>query len=268
MKPRVAFFDFASCEGCQLQIVNLEEAVVDVIKLVDIVSFREAMKEHSDDYDIAIIEGSITRPMDVERIKEIRANAKILIAMGACAHLGGIQRLSNQWTPEENKQEVYGRHSGFEHTGDDNPLFEKPRHRAVDEIVKVDATIPGCPIDKNEFAKVLIALLTGKKLPIPDYPVCVECKKNENICMFEIGKFCMGPLARAGCNAHCPTTGNECEACRGFIDNPHEKAHTEVLVKYGLSAEDMMRRKSMFTYRYIEEASSSGSSHEETKGGE
>ena len=128
------------------------------MNLVDIVSFREAMKEHSDDYDIAIIEGSITRPIDEERLKAIRAKAKILVAIGACAHLGGVQRMSNQWTPEENKEEVYARHPGAEHTGDDNPFFEKPRHRAVDEIVKVDAVVPGCPIDKLEFARVLKAL--------------------------------------------------------------------------------------------------------------
>ena len=253
MKPKVAFFDFASCEGCQLQIANLEEAVIDVIKLVDVVSFREVMKEHSDDYDIAIIEGSIARPIDVERIKKIRANASILIAFGACAHLGGVQRLGNQWTPEENKAEVYARHPGSEYTGDDTPYFEKPRHRAVDEVVKVDATIPGCPIDKNEFAKILIALLQGKKLPVPDYPVCVECKKNENICMFQIGKFCMGPITRAGCNARCPNAGNECIGCRGYVDNPHENAHEAVLDKYGLTLDDIKRRKTMFTYRYVEE---------------
>lgn len=257
-KPRVAFFDFASCEGCQLEVANLEESVVDVLKLVDIVAFREVMKEHSDDYDIAFIEGSITRPMDEERLKKIRANAKILIALGACAHLGGIQRLGNQWTPNENKEEVYARHSGAEHTGDDNTLFERPRQRAVDEIVKVDYTIPGCPIDRNEFVKVLAALLTGRKPPIPDYPVCVECKKNENICLFEKGRFCMGPLARAGCNARCTSAGNECEACRGFVDNPHENAHLEVLEKYGLAAEDILRRRTMFTYRYIEEAEKGG----------
>lgn len=254
MKPKIAFFDFSSCEGCQLQIANLEENVVDVVGLVDIVAFREVMKEASDDYDIAIVEGSITRPMDVERLKKIRANAKILIAFGACAHLGGIQRLSNQWTSDENKEVVYGRHPGAEHTGDDNPFFEKPRHRALDEVVDVDYVIPGCPVDRGEVAKVLLAILTGKKPPIPDYPVCVECKKKENVCMFEIGKFCMGPLARAGCGAPCPTAGNECEGCRGFVSDPHTKAHTEVLAKYGLTVDDIMRRKTMFTYRYVEEA--------------
>lgn len=253
MKPRVAFFDFSSCEGCQLQVANLEEAVIDVTKLVDIVSFREVMKEHSDDYDIAIIEGSIARPIDVERIKKIRANASILIALGACAHLGGVQRLGNQWTPEENKQEVYAI-ADPDIITDANPFFEQPRHRAVDEIVKVDATIPGCPIDSNEFARVLVALLQGKALPIPDYPVCVECKKQENECLFTIGEFCMGPVARAGCGAICPTHGNGCEGCRGYISDPHLSAQTEVLKKYGLTAEEIMHKKTMYTYRYIEEA--------------
>ncbi len=257
-KPRVAFFDFSSCEGCQLQIANLEEAVVEVVKLIDIVAFREVMKEHSDDYDIAFVEGSITRPMDVERLKKIRENAEILIALGACAHLGGVQRLSNQWTSEENKQEVYGDYvSDPDDIADTNPFFEKPRHRALDEVVEVDYVIPGCPIDKGEFAKVLIAILQGKKPPIPDYPVCVECKKKENVCMFEIGKFCMGPLARAGCDARCPSAGNECEACRGYVSHPHSNAQSDVLEKYGLTADAIMQRKTMFTYRY-EEAGKGG----------
>jgi len=258
MKPRVAFFDFSSCEGCQLQVANLEEAIIDVTKLVDIVAFREVMKEQSDDYDIAIVEGSITRPMDVERLKKIRDNAKTLIAFGACAHLGGVQRLSNQWTPEENKQEVYGACADPGDIADSNPFFEKPRHRALDEIVKVDYFIPGCPIDRTEFAKVLVALLTGKKPPIPDYPVCVECKKNENICLFTTGEFCMGPVARAGCNAACPTNGNGCEACRGYVSHPRERAQIDVLEKYGLSVQEILDRKTMFTYRYVEEENARG----------
>ena len=257
MKPKVAVFDFSSCEGCELQIANLEEAVIDLAKLVDIVSFREVMKEHSDDYDIAIVEGSIARPMDVERLKKIRANAKILIALGACAHLGGVQRLGNQWSPAENKQEVYGI-ADPKDVDDNNPFFETPRHKALDEVVKVDYVIPGCPIDREEFVKVLIALLQGKKPSIPDYPVCVECKKKENVCMFTIGKFCMGPVARAGCGVICPTHGNECEACRGYVSHPNVEAQTDVLTKYGLTAEEIMNRKTMFTYRYIEKKKKGG----------
>ena len=230
MKPKVAFFDFASCEGCQLQIANLEEVVLDVAGLVDIVSFREVMKEHSNDYDIAIVEGSVMRPMDEERLKAVRQQAKILIAFGACACLGGVQRLGDNWTPSENLEEVFPKSK--DKTAN-NPYFDSPHSRALDEVVKVDYYLPGCPIDKNEFARVLVALLQGKKPPIPDYPVCVECKKNENVCLFTQGKFCMGPVARAGCGAICPTNNAECEACRGYVSVPLEKAHIDVLQKYG-----------------------------------
>lgn len=253
MKKRVAFFDFASCEGCQLQIANLEEDLIDVANLVEIVAFREIMTEDSDDYDIAIVEGSIARPMDEERLKKIRSNAKILIALGACAHLGGVQRLGNQWTPEENKAEVYAE-ADPKDISDSNRFFETPHHRALDEIVKVDYYIPGCPIDRNEFVKVLIALLQGKKPPIPDYPVCVECKKAENECLFLKGEFCMGPIARAGCGAICPSFGAACDACRGYVSHPETNAQWDVMKKYGITIEELNNKRSMYTYRYVEEA--------------
>ncbi|OYT30087.1 NADH:ubiquinone oxidoreductase [Thermoplasmatales archaeon ex4572_165] len=251
MKPKVAFFDFASCEGCQLQIANLEEQIIDVLDVVDIVAFREIMTDDSESYDIAFVEGSITRPIDEKRIKKIRKNAKILVALGACAHLGGVQKLGNQWTSKENLKHVYPQASSMV-ISDSNPFFEKPKQKALDEVVKVDFILPGCPIDKGEFVKLVSALLHGKKPSIPDYSVCVECKKAENECLFTIGKFCMGPLARAGCGAICPTYGNECEACRGYVSHPHENAHFAVLEKYGLDPDEILHRKTMFTYRYHE----------------
>lgn len=250
MKPKIAFFDFASCEGCQLQVANLEETIVDVADVVDVVEFREVMSDQAEEYDIAFIEGSITRPIDEKRLKAIRKKAKTLVAFGTCAHLGGVQRLSNQWTEKENIDEVYPNAKKKDIAK--NKYFEKPRHKAVDEVVDVDYVIPGCPIDRQEFVNVLVALLHGKKPPIPDYPVCVECKKKENVCLFTIGKFCMGPVARAGCGAICPTYGNECEACRGYVSHPHKRAQTDVLKEHGLSAEEIMNRKTLFTYRYIE----------------
>ena len=95
-KPRVAFFDFAGCEGDQLTVINLEEQLLDVLKHVEVVSFREAMKEHSDNYDIAFVEGSCTRRADEERLKKIRASAKIVVAIGACATIGGINALAGK----------------------------------------------------------------------------------------------------------------------------------------------------------------------------
>jgi len=251
MKPKVAFFDFSSCEGCQLQVANLEETILDLVNVVEIVNFREIMKEESDNYDIAFVEGSICRPIDEERLRRIRKNATTLVALGACAHLGCVQRLSNQWSAEENKHIVYPE-AEKEDIDDSNPFFKHPHHRSLDEIVTVDVIIPGCPIDRNEFISVVEALVNGKKPPIPDYPVCVECKKKENVCLFTIGKVCMGPLARAGCDAICPTYGAECEACRGYISHPHERAQFDVLEKYGLSPESIMNRRTMFTYKYVE----------------
>ena len=247
MKPRVAFFDFSSCEGCQLQVANLEEDIIDLSKIVEIISFREVMKEHSDDYDIAFVEGSIMRPMDEKRLKKIREKAKILVALGSCAAFGGINKLRNQWSPEEVKKEVYG--MAKEEDIEGNPFFDVFETKAVGEVVKVDYFIPGCPIDRNEFAKVVTALVMGKKPNIPNYPVCVECKKNENICVFELGKFCLGPVTRAGCNAVCPTNENECEGCRGYIENPHIDAEKGVLEKYGLTVEEMLDRFNMFNYK-------------------
>lgn len=242
MKPKVAFFDFASCEGCQLQVIDLEEPIVDLVGIVDVVSFREAMKEHSDDYDIAFVEGSIARPMDEERLKSIREKAKTLVALGACACIGGINSLRNRFSVEEVKERVYG-------DADGNKYFYVFPLKAVDEVVKVDYYIRGCPIDRDEFCRVVTSLALGKRPEIPNYPVCVECKKRGNVCVFEMGDFCLGPVTRAGCNARCPTSESGCEGCRGLLDNPNTDSELEVLQKHGLTLQDALDRFSLFCYK-------------------
>ncbi len=244
MKPKVAFFDFASCEGCQLQVVNLEESIIDLMEIVDIVSFREAVKEHSDDYDIAFIEGSIARPMDEKRLKEIRTRAKILVALGACACTGGVNALRNQFPIDDVKKTVYG-----DADIKNNPYFDVFLLKPVDEVVKVDYYIRGCPIDRDEFTKIVTSLIFGKKPEIPNYPVCVECKKKENICVFEEGRFCLGPVTRAGCGAVCPTNKSGCEGCRGLLDDPNTDSELEILQKYGLTLEDALNKFKIFCYK-------------------
>jgi len=247
-KPRVAFFDFASCEGCELQIANLEEEILDLIEIVEVVSFREVMKEHSDDYDIAFVEGSIMRPMDEERLKRIRSNAKILVAFGACATIGGVNKIRNQWQPEEVLREVYG---DVDLKG--NKFFDVFKTKAVDEVVKVDYYIYGCPPPRDEIKKVITALVMGKKPEIPNYPVCVECKKNENVCLFELGKFCLGPITRAGCNAICPSNGRACDGCRGILSEPDTKCVEDILKRYNLTYDELKHRFTIFNYRREEE---------------
>ena len=243
MKPRVAFFDFASCEGCQLQIANLEEEVLDLIEIVDVVNFREVMKEKSDEYDIAVIEGSIMRPMDEERLRKIRSRSKILVAFGACACIGGVNKIRNQWTPEEVKKEVYG---DADLKG--NKYFNVYQTKAVNEVVPVEHYIRGCPPNRDEIKQVITALAMGKKPEIPNYPVCVECKKRENECLFEQGKFCLGPITRAGCNAICPSNGSACDGCRGILKKPQVECVMDILERYDLTYEEMKRRCMLYNY--------------------
>ena len=238
-KARVAIFDFACCEGCQLQIVNLEEEILDLVGAVDVVEWREAMSEQSEEYDIAIIEGSITRPQDAEKLKEIRSRAKILVALGACATTGGLNKLKNNFDLDEVRQCVYGDDGAMPH-------LNTEMTKACDEVVKVDYKIHGCPIDKAEFAYVVRCLLMGKVPVIPDYPVCVECKAKENVCRWEYGEVCLGPIIRAGCGAKCPSANYRCFGCRGYVDNPNVDAAKEVMEKYGLTVEDLKSRMLLF----------------------
>jgi len=250
MKPKVAFFDFASCEGCQLQIANLEEEVLKLIEIVDVVSFREVMKEHSDDYDIAIIEGSIMRPMDEVRLRKIRSTAEKLVAFGACACIGGVNKIRNQWKPEEVKKEVY-KDADLK----DNEYFDVFQTKAVNEVVPVDYYIRGCPPTREEIKKVITALALGKEPEIPNYPVCVECKKNENVCLFELGKYCLGPITRAGCNAICPNNESPCDGCRGILKKPQIECVMDILKRYDLTYEELKRRSTLYNYGFDEEES-------------
>jgi coenzyme F420-reducing hydrogenase gamma subunit len=237
-KRKIAFFDFASCEGDQLQIINLEEDLLRVSEAVDVVSFREAMKGHSDGYDIAFVEGSITRRSDEARLKDIRKHAKVLVALGSCATLGGINLLKNFQEQENVRRFVYG---------DRAYQYETYPSRPLNAVVPVDVNIHGCPINRNEFVMVFKALLQGKRPEIPDYPVCVECKMAENVCVFEKGMTCMGPVTRAGCGACCVTEGSFCWGCRGLVNHPNADSQREVLAKYGLTIHDILGKFRLYT---------------------
>ncbi len=244
-KPKVAFFDFASCEGCQLTVVDALQTHLDLLDAIEIVQFREAMTEKGEDYQIAFIEGSCTRKSDEERLFKIREQAAIVVALGACAHLGGINALKNLHPLEDVRKWVYG---------DQADWYETYEARPIGEVIEVDAFVPGCPIDREEFVRVVKAMLLGKSLPIPDYPVCVECKLKENACLLLEGKPCLGPITRAGCDAICPTYGSGCEGCRGLIPNPNENAMKEVLAEANLTVDEIMGRFTMFNSYQVQRA--------------
>jgi coenzyme F420-reducing hydrogenase gamma subunit len=226
-RPRVAFFDFTGCEGCQLTVVDALQTYPELLGAIELVAFREAMTEASDEYDIAFVEGSCARESDVKRLQDIRERARFVVALGACAHLGGINAIRNRLDLRETQQSVYGEYAHWFEVGD---------AKAIGDVIAVDAVIPGCPIDRHEFIAVVKGLLQGRLIQPPNYPVCIECRLHENICVYHKGSVCLGPITRAGCQAICPAYGFGCEGCRGPISEAQLDALQEVLAEHGLDA--------------------------------
>ncbi|NDJ52530.1 MAG: NADH:ubiquinone oxidoreductase [Chloroflexi bacterium] len=241
VKPKIAFFDFTSCEGCQLTVVDSLADHIELLSVVEIVQFREAMSERGEDYQIAFIEGSCTRPSDEPRLKAIREQADIVVALGACAHLGGINSIRNRQPLQDVRAYVYG---------EEAELFETYPARPISAVIDVDVSIPGCPINPREFVQTVKMLLQGRQPEPPDYPLCIECKSLENVCVYLRGKTCLGPITRAGCDAICPAYGDGCEGCRGIISNPNYEAMKAVLDWHGLDMAEVEAKTTMFlTYQ-------------------
>ncbi len=242
--PKVAFFDFTSCEGCQLTVVDALQTHPELLEVVEIVQFREAMSEKGEDYAIAFVEGSCSRQSDEARLMKIREQADVLVALGACAHLGGVNTIRNRQDLTDVRKFVYQ---------DKYDWYETYPARPISAVVDVDYYIPGCPIDREEFIQVVRQLLQGRAPQLPEFPVCVECKLKENVCLFLRGKTCLGPITRAGCDAICPTYGSACEGCRGLNPEPNIPALREVLEEHGLSMADTEAMMTLFlTYQMME----------------
>jgi coenzyme F420-reducing hydrogenase gamma subunit len=236
-RPKAAFFELSSCEGCQLQVLNNEASLLDFLSLVSVVNFREAMTEKSDNYDIAFVEGSVTRADEIERIKTIRKNAKVLVAFGSCACFGGVNQLKNRFNdPAWVKRQVYGNHAI-----DTNDVAQP-----LEAFVAVDLNIFGCPIKKEEVEKIVTNLALGKAIVHPKYPVCMECKANENVCLFDLGEPCLGPITRAGCDSWCPNSRFGCWGCRGPAEDANMERMKEIMKKFGFSEEAMLDRLECF----------------------
>jgi coenzyme F420-reducing hydrogenase gamma subunit len=217
----------------------MEGSILDLLGVVQPVEWREAMSDKGEKYDIALIEGSITRPEDAERLKEIRQRSGVLVALGSCATHGGVNRLKNAFSMEDVKTCVYGGAAAMPH------LATAPT-QAVDEVVKVDFKVYGCPMSKREFAYIVRCLAVGKTPMVPTHPVCVECKRNENVCRYEYNEVCLGPVTRAGCGAKCPTAGAWCFGCRGLVDDPNVDAARDVMDHYGKTMSDLDDRMALF----------------------
>ncbi len=248
-RPKVAFFDFACCEGCQIEFTNYgDQAFLELLNHVEVVEFREAMSEKTDGrIDIAFIEGSFTREADRARLEEIRRRAAVVIAYGQCACTGGINALKNH--QPDFKQFVYGRDAGKQH-------LDSAKALPISAVIPVDYIALGCPVNKYEVLQIVSHLLHDKQPVIPLYPVCVECKRRETVCRYDEADHCLGPVARAGCGAPCPAAGIPCEACRGFVNNPNLASLRKVLVeRAGFSEQRAAGKALMFAANQMETAS-------------
>lgn len=205
---RLAVFKFSSCDGCQLALLDVEDELLDLADAVDVAYFLEATtRQLEGPYDVALVEGSISNPHDLDRITEIRAASKTLITIGACATSGGIQALRNTADTDEYLSIVYPRPDQIDVLAASTPASEH---------VEVDFELRGCPINKRQLLEVLGAHLAGRKPVVPTHSVCVECKLRGVACvMVANGEPCLGPVTRAGCGAICPAFGRGCYGCFG-----------------------------------------------------
>jgi len=242
-KPRVAFFDFACCEGCQLTVLSIGLPLIDVLKHVDIVTWREAMSEKSDEFDIAFVEGSICRDSDVPRLKKIREKAKLVVALGSCAALGGPHVSANRFEKSELLTLVYGEEAGRFAAGEAGEV------RPIGDEIEVDVSIYGCPINADEFVSVLKHLLLGRPYRVPNEAVCYECKLNGYECVYDKGMICLGPVTRCGCNAICTSRGHRCFGCRGLVDDPNVNAAKDVLEEHDYTLEHIIGMFQIYSQR-------------------
>jgi coenzyme F420-reducing hydrogenase gamma subunit len=227
MTPRVAVFKMASCDGCQLQLLDAEEALLELAGAVDIVNFAEASSHiEPGPYDVTLVEGSISTPDQIEQVREIRAQSRFLITIGACATAGGVQALRNGQDIDEIVRTVYATPAYIATLADSTPIAEH---------VKVDLELTGCPIDRGELLGALAGLLQGSVARMPTTPVCIECKRRGYVCVVVArGEPCLGPVTRTGCGALCPGMGRGCYGCFGPSQTPNTDALGRVFVDIGV----------------------------------
>jgi sulfhydrogenase subunit delta len=233
-KPTLAVWKFASCDGCQLSLLDCEDELLAVAGAVQIANFVEASRAVAKGpYDLSLVEGSITTAHDAERIHTIRRASKFLVTIGACATAGGIQALRNFKDVREFTSIVYARPEYIDTLNKSTPIADH---------VRVDFELRGCPINKHQLLEVVSAFLNGRKPNTPPHSVCVECKLRGTVCvMVARGTPCMGPVTQAGCGAICPAYDRGCYGCYGPKETPNTKSLAASWSSLDVSEEDLVR---------------------------
>lgn len=216
-KPKLAVWKFASCDGCQLAVLDCEDELLTLAGEIEIAYFREASRAVvGGPYDLSLVEGSITTPRDAERIQRIRRASRHLVTIGACATAGGIQALRNFKDVKEFMKIVYATPAYVETLDRSTPIADH---------VCVDFELQGCPVNKRQVVEVISAFLNDRKPNTPAHSVCIECKQRGTVCvMVAQGKACLGPVTHAGCGAICPAYNRGCYGCYGPKETPNTKS--------------------------------------------
>lgn len=232
-KPRLGVFKFASCDGCQLSLLDLEESLLELADAVDIAYFREATSTASEGpFDLALIDGSITTANDLERIREVRRRSRTLVALGACATTGGIQALRNFRDIGAFTRVVYARPEYIDTLATST---------AVSEHVSVDFELRGCPPNRHQLLEVVSAFLNRRPPAVSAHSVCVDCKLRGNVCIMVTGTPCLGPVTHAGCGAICPAYQRGCYGCFGPAEAPNTASLASAFARAGKTREDLLR---------------------------
>lgn len=233
-KPRLAVWKFASCDGCQLSLLDCEDELLAIADRVEIANFLEASSAVAKGpYDVSLVEGSITTAHDAERIRRVRKASKLLGTIGACATAGGIQALRNLQDVRAFTEIVYPRPELIETLATSTPIADH---------VPVDFELRGCPISKGQLLEALSALLAGRCPRLPRNSVCLSCKERGAVCVAVArGVPCLGPVTQAGCGALCPAFGRGCYGCFGPMETPNTEALAGEWAQLGASADDLRR---------------------------
>jgi sulfhydrogenase subunit delta len=233
-RPTLAVWKFASCDGCQLTLLNCEDELLAVAEAIEIASFPEASRAVvAGPYDLSLVEGSITTPADAQRIAEVRAASRFLVTIGACATAGGIQALRNLADVAEFASVVYAR---------PDYIQTLATSTAIADHVPVDFELRGCPIDRRQLLEVITAFLHGRKPGIRGHSVCIECKRAGFTCvMVAHGTPCLGPVTQAGCGALCPSVSRGCYGCFGPMESPNTAALASQLATLGMDQPGLAR---------------------------
>jgi len=237
-KPTLAVWKFASCDGCQLTLLNCEDELLTITGALTVASFPEASSAVTGGpYDLSLVEGSITTPADAERIREVRAASKFLVTIGACATSGGIQALRN--FGDDLAPVVYAR---------PDYIATLRTSTAIADHVPVDFELRGCPIDRRQLLEVVSAFLRGRKPNVRAHSVCVECKRAGHTCvMVAHGTPCLGPVTQAGCGALCPAVGRGCYGCFGPMESPNTASLSARWQELGADSPALVRAFRAFT---------------------